>query len=782
MREKRLPILYLFATLFLISGAAGLISEIVWERLLELYFGVTMISVTLIVSAYMAGLGVGSLIGGRIARHLKSTLFLYGLLEIGIALFGVVSPGIIVWIGEATAGSSYVLVFLISFAVLLIPTTLMGATLPLLTQSFVDRVEISGQVIGLLYGINTLGAAIGALLAGYVLVGFYGFEGTVYIAVFLNTVVGLCAFLLSRWQFAQAVEPEVPELTTGAVVVPWGYKTILLSSFLVGFLGLSFEMLWIRILLIVNKNTAYAFPSILFVFLFGLALGGYFWGRKADASSNPVALFCKIQLAGAAVAAFTFLLFGLSLQSNVPWIENFFETQKPVIPFIESNREFFFSKRALLASLWDYFLPIFGMVLPASLILGGGLPVLDRLSINNPLLSGRRVGDIHLANIIGSVAGSLAVSFVLLPAVGSEWTLKLLILFTFLFPTFYFLDKGNRSGKRFASRNDFALISIGLIALVGVFLLPGRGVFYQLLYAAGTAQETVISESGDSVLALTYEPETAGQAGVFWIGGEINSFFPPGGTYESRALACAGASQPKRILVIGFGGGYSTLFFKSIPGVEEIVVVELLGDIAPFLSHNVESTRIMLGDPRITYIVDDGRRYLNTFPNETFDLISIDPLRDHTAGHNNLYSEEALKIYRSHLTPGGVLCAWMDEFHSIPYTMAQVFPYVDQFQNEFMVAGNQSVVYHTDYMNDVAASYTQLTGEIYGPDGVVSLDTLSALDPFLRDQDQILRDEVGKKILRDMEPWLEYYLFVKPVKEKIRQSPDVVVNFENRIR
>jgi len=779
MKKNRPLVLYLFAALFLISGAAGLIYEIVWERLLELYFGVTMISVTLIVSAYMAGLGVGSLLGGRIARHLKSTLLMYGLLEIGIALFGVLSPKIIVWIGQATAGSSYVLVFLISFAILLVPTTLMGMTLPLLTQSFVDRVEISGQVIGLLYGINTLGAAFGAVLAGYVLVGFYGFEGTLYIAVLLNGAVGLCAFILSRWQRIATTEPE-PEQIASAGVTAWGYKTILLSSLLVGFIGLGFEMLWIRILMIVNKNTAYSFPSILFVFLFGLALGGYFWGRKADRASNPVALFCKIELAGAAVAAFTFLLFGLSLELNAPWVENFFETQNPLIPFIRIKQEFFFSKSVLLANLWGYFMPILLMVFPASLILGGGLTVLDRLSIHNPLLAGRRVGDIHLANIIGSVAGSLVISFLLLPTLGSEWTLKLLILSTFLFPAFYYLDKVNKSGKQSLSRHDYSLIAIGLIALIGVFLLPRRGEFYQRLYASGTKQDVIVSESGDSVLALTYEPDSARQRGIFWIGGEVNSFFPPKGVYENRALVCAGASRPERILIIGFGGGYSTLFYKSIPDVNEIVIVELLGDIAPFLTRNVDSARLTLSDPRIAYLVDDGRRYLNAFPQEKFDLISIDPLRDHTAGHNNLYSEEALNIYQSHLTPDGVLCTWMDEFHIIPNTMAQVFPYVDQFENEFMIASNQPITYQTDYMAQAAGNYANLTGEIYGPDGKVALDALSS-KIFLRDQDQILTDEKHRQTLRDMDPWLEYYFFVTPKKEEIHSSPDAIMNFEGRI-
>jgi predicted membrane-bound spermidine synthase len=433
----------------------------------------------------------------------------------------------------------------------------------------------------------------------------------------------------------------------------------------------------------------------------------------------------------------------------------------------------------LLSNLWSYFLPVLILVLPASLILGGGLPVLDRISIQNPLLSGRRVGDIHLANILGSVAGALVVSFLWLPAFGSEWTLKLLVLSTLLFPTFYLFDQAARPSR---NRMDYALISLVVLASISVLLLPRRGAFYHRLYSSGTQQDVLISESGDSVLALTYEPDRARQTGVFWIGGEVNSFFPPEGTYESRALVCAGASRPKRVLIIGFGGGYSALFYKSIPEVDEIVIVELLGDIAPFLTRHMDSARITLDDPRTTYIVDDGRRYLNAFPHEKFDLISIDPLRDHTAGHNNLYSNEALTIYRSHLTPNGVLCAWMDEFHIIPHTMAQVFPYVDQFENEFMVAGTNPIAYDKEYMDRAAQHYANLTGDIYGPQGRVSLDADSSLDMFLRDQAQILTDEKQKPTLRDMNPWLEYYLFVKPLREEIHKNPDVVMKFESRLR
>jgi spermidine synthase len=760
MQRRQSIFLFLFAGLFLVSGAAGLVYQIVWERLLELFFGVTMVSVTLIVGAFMAGLGLGSLLGGRLARRVENTLLVYGLLELGVAGFGLVSQPLIFWIGQKTAGSPYALVFLLSFLILLFPTTLMGMTLPFLTQSFVHRVETSGSVIGILYGINTLGAAFGTALAGFVLIGIYGFDGTTYIAVAMNALVGFLAVILARWQRQSAQTPE-PEPQLVVPVTRWGYGTILISSFLVGFIGLGFEMLWIRILHIVNKNTAYSFPSILFIFLLGLALGGYIFGRAADKSKNPILLFCKIEITGAILAAFTLLVFWWSLQYNPPWIQNFFETQKPALPFLKVQHEWLLSKRVLFTSLLDYFLPILILVLPASILQGGGLPVLDRIAIHNPALAGRRVGDIHLANIVGSVTGTLVISFILLPGIGSEWTLKLLALLTASFATFYVF----RFTSRDDSKQDLPRLAVfGLVLLLGIVLTPGKGQFYTRLYETGMQQAAIISESGDSVLALTYVPGTDKQEGLFWIGGEVNSFFPPDSVYENRALACAGASEPKRVLVIGFGGGYTTLFFKAIPSVNQIVVVELLGDIAPFLTANQESARVTLSDPRVTYIVDDGRRYLNASPNEKFDLITIDPLREHTAGHNNLYSEEAMRLYLEHLSPGGVLCAWMKEDRVIPHTIARVFPYADQYTNELVIASNAPISYNRDYMDLIANDYKTFVDRLY-PNGLPAYpSTEVAMAGLVANQDDILKADKNTLYLTDLKPWLEYYLLRKPIK------------------
>lgn len=380
--KNRLPLL-LYAALFFLSGAAGLIYEIVWERLLELYFGVTLTAITLIVAAYMGGLGVGSLIGGQIAQRARKPALLYGAAEVGIGLFGLVSPFLINGIGQHTAGAPYALVFLLSFGLLMIPTFLMGMTLPLLTQTFVRRVESSGRTIGLLYGINTLGAAFGALLAAYVLIGLGGFYGAILTGVALNLVAGVGA-LGFGWQ--ARVSNEAEEAATGPSSVTLKYQAILLSAFLVGFIDMSLEMAWFRVIGILNKNTAYGFPSVLAVFLVGLAAGGWIWGGRADKSKDAVALFWKLQLGVGITVALSFLVLWGAL--HVPPLERWFEhvlarPQMPIPPYLKIQDEFIFSRRAMATGLAEYFLPILLLVLPGSLLMGGGLPVLDRIAIRS---------------------------------------------------------------------------------------------------------------------------------------------------------------------------------------------------------------------------------------------------------------------------------------------------------------------------------------------------------------------------------------------------------------
>ena len=190
----------------------------------------------------------------------------------------------------------------------------------------------------------------------------------------------------------------------------------------------------------------------------------------------------------------------------------------------------------------------------------------------------------------------------------------------------------------------------------------------------------------------------------------------------------------------------------------------MLSDIKPFLTANLESARVTLKDSRITYIVDDGRRYLNAYPNEKFDLIAIDPLREHFAGHNNLYSEQAMRLYLDHLSPGGVLCAWTKEDRIVPHTVARVFPYADLYLNELMIASNANITYNRDYMEGIASDYRRFVDQLY-VDGLPGYPTtVNALSGLVANQNDILEKEKDTPYLTDLKPWLEYYLLRKPIK------------------
>lgn len=744
----------LVSILFFLSGAAGLIYQTVWVRLLELYFGVTLTASTLIVGAYMAGLGLGSMLGGRIASKSKNTILLYGLIEAGIGVFGIFSPTLINWIGQNTAGSPYVLVFILSFVLLLVPTLLMGMTLPLLTQAFVTRVETSGQVIGLLYGINTLGAAIGALISGYILMGWFGFNGALLSAAALNFLVGASAVQLrTRFEIRSEARPAKVSAPPREL---WGYEAILFSAFLTGFIGMGFEMLWFRLLGVFNKHTAYGFPSILFVFLIALALGGWYWGRRIDSSRDPVRLFWTLQIMVGVVTTSSFLLMWILINQPQlqPWLrENFNQRQQPTPSLIRIGEQLLFSRRIFLLGLLEYFLPILLMVLPAGLLMGGGLPSLDRIAIDQVSLSGRRVGDIHLANIVGSVSGTLATSFILLPTLGSELTLKVLSVLTLTFLVIYLLTQRKLLQK--------SMLGLPLILILLIFFLPGRGQFYTRLYQTASGLKSVaLRESGDGILAITFRGDKSDPADL-WIAGIKNSFFPSDGEYERSALTCASASHPRRILIIGLGGGNTANFIASLPGVEEVVIVELMEELGAFLNEHVPVAQSALNRPFVRYIVDDGRRYLYANPDEQFDMIFIDPLWSFTAGHNNLYSQEAVRLYQSHLADNGVFCAWVNESHFIPKTVATIFPYNDLFDT-YLVNGNQPLEYDADYMNQAYQNYLDTQSIFLDPSAAETMNPQAILKHSKQSRTKIIKDGEGIPALTDLTPWLEYYYVCPP--------------------
>ena len=233
--------------------------------------------------------------------------------------------------------------------------------------------------------------------------------------------------------------------------------------------------------------------------------------------------------------------------------------------------------------------------------------------------------------------------------------------------------------------------------------------------------------------------------------------------------------------MVGLGGGTTAHFLSALPGVEKIVVVEILDDLGEFLSGNLEVVDATLADPRVRYVIDDARRYLYSRPDERYDLISIDPLRRYSSGHNNLYSLEAMELYRSHLTPNGVLCAYVDQRNILPATMAAVFPFVDQFRIRMAVGADRPLEYGLEYMERASRAYLNIAGESLAPEASLALEPRTLLSEFLRDQGQIALDERETPLLSDLEPYLEYYYLAKLAVKPIRFPPEMRAAFRRRI-
>lgn len=288
--------------------------------------------------------------------------------------------------------------------------------------------------------------------------------------------------------------------------------------------------------------------------------------------------------------------------------------------------------------------------------------------------------------------------------------------------------------------------------------MPDRGKFYQRFYQVATQHKKVsVQESADGVLALMFRNQTQDPSALY-IGGLQNSFFPSKGEYESPILTCAAAAHPERVLIIGLGGGNTAKFVSQIATVKEIVIIELKRDLGDFLNQYVQVAQYVFSQPHVNYIVDDGRRFLYAHPYEKFDLIFIDPLFSYTAGHNNLYSREAMELYKKHLSEGGVFCAWVNEGHFIPKTAASVFQYSDFF-GFFLVNSEQPIIYDLDKMNTLSDIFFQdLPSELWSQAAELMIPE-RVMKNKISDQTTILEAEYFTLVLTDMTPWLEYFYF-----------------------
>lgn len=741
---------------FFFSGFSSLIYQVVWQRLLTTYYGVGSVSITLIVSVYMFGLGLGALAGGFLAERVRKKIIIYFFIELLLGIFGLASLPFLSVLGRATAGSSYAVALGCMFLFLCIPTFLMGTTLPLLTKIYNGIIRNFLASISVLYFINTLGAAIGSLVASYIIISFFGLDTGIYAAAAINIVLAVIIFS-ARSLPRPYDDPAVLQGTTGQSAEGMG-KAAYLLVFITGFLAIGYEIVWFRVIGVLVKESAYAFSSVLAVYLFGIALGSL-WIERFIAHRQSIQkknlffiLQCCIAVYGLVVIIGYYYMtrytsFGFLTQLSFSQIThpNFDLLLAPESSFSFVSKKQLFIK---IFALIDVFLwPLFFVLIP-TMLMGASFPLVSSLALSRENREGSTVGRIYFCNILGNVLGGIVTGFILLPLLNTETTL---LAFGITGLLFALLITG-AADTLFAKIRRWVLTSAAIIAALLFF--PSRGDLYKAMHNAW-GDETRLSEGVDGVILTHHnsDPSSPFQT-LLYINGSFHGFLPGHHFYAGAMEFFSYSPRPEHVLIIGYGIGTLTDAVLRSPRVKKVTLVEL----SETLMRNLKQLpfcRRTLEDSRLDLIIDDGRRYLIRTP-ETFDLIMMDPLKTTWAYSNNLYSQEFFRLAQSRLNKGGILCLFMGGEPVMAKTLISVFDHVRDYGGGFFAS-------NTSFTKTASSAKDYLT--FFSPADKESIDAIYKNLKCIAEKPLLQQITAGYPFNKDLKPILEYYLGIQ-AKEK----------------
>jgi predicted membrane-bound spermidine synthase len=643
--------------LFFASGFAALLYQVVWQRLLTLVTGLDLLSVTTIVGAFMLGMGIGNLVGGRWADRLqfRSLLTAFAVAELVIGACALVSAPLYhdFFYREVAPVTSAPLVLLLAAASLLLPTFCMGLTLPLLAKALTTRLELAPARIGGLYGWNTLGAALGAGIGAAVLIRRLGYGDSLLVGAAVNAVAAAVALLL-RARLVGAGPPSPVAATPAAGVATanpagLGLRGWTALYFLSGFVALGLELTWFRLLGVILKPTAFTFPLLLTLFLAGVGLGSLAGRRLAPRSAAPFQRFLACQAAIPLYAALSVAMFAWAAADGpgpaLARLREYLGSYEPIA--------FRFDFLALKPGQLALYLGVpAALILPPTFLMGLSFPYLQRCVQSDLGTLGSRVGRLQTANIAGSVAGVVAVGTVLLEFAGTAGTLRLLAAVSAVF-LWLLVQRSALHGAR-----------VGAIVVVAaaVAVVPGQQGLWAALH--GTQPDRAIVGEGASGLSVLTNAaaDFSGPTTVF-VSGVGQSWVPYGGGHTLLGLVPALLHPvPRDVLVIGLGSGDTLFAAAGRPETHRATGVEIIAQQLPTLRQLYARTgyaalATLLGDPRFRHVSGDGRGYLLREP-ARYDVIEADALRPGSAYAGNLYSREYFELVRSRLNPGGLAVTW----------------------------------------------------------------------------------------------------------------------------
>jgi spermidine synthase len=653
--------------IFLLSGAAGLIYEVVWARQLVLVFGNTTQAISAILTGYFGGLAIGSVVGGRIADRVRSPLRMYGILELGLVVVVLITPLLFRSLHEVyragygsleTMPTTLALIrYALALAALAPATILMGATLPSLSRYLAREPKELGGNFGRLYAINTLGAVVGTIVAGLVLIELLGLSMTLLVGAIGSATAGLAAIALDLRSARQsggpnaARESEIATASAGTdlasqpigseVTITRAVRRLALTvAFVSGLTSLGYQVLWTRLLASGSGNATYVFTLILATFLVGLSIGAVFVTRRLTRTRNLVAWLGFAQLATAII-----VLAGLPILTG----------RVPAGPLFQ---------RVLL------------IVLPGTLALGVTLPMASNLIGLGAHRVGRDAGLLLGANTIGAIAGTFLIPFAAIPWIGSIRALVLLALINAGLGLMLVLFARDAPPKHLSARTLTTAGALVTAVATVALLVPSPFV---------TDPGEVRMDRAGAVYASMEDEIAAVQAGKIrgWERLYVGGIGMTALTVDAKLMPLIPEMvrpSASRMLVIAFGMGSS--YRTALRSGLDVDGVELVPSVPKMLNYFQPDAAAVLANPHGRLIIADGRNYVE-LSDRTYDIVMVDPPPPiHSSGTSVLYSREFYAASAARLAPDGVMMEWMptgqsiDEFKAHVRTFASVFPNV----------------------------------------------------------------------------------------------------------
>ena len=754
------PIVWL---IFIFSGASGLIYQVIWMRQLTLIFGSTVFATSTVLTAFMAGLALGSYYFGRKIDEstgrgeVTAPLRMYALLEAGIGAFCLVWPLIL-----SALGALYVLIhrnitsefytlslirFVLTFGVILIPSTLMGGTLPVLTRFFVKRLEQLGTNIGILYALNTFGAVIGTVAAGFFLIEALGVRWTLGVGIAINFAVAAIALALTQ-KVSGTEADEPPEETQHAESEDVSYlpekQLVLWAIGISGFCALAYEVLWTRIMVFFLGSTTYAFATMLAAFLFGIALGSMVFSRWVDRIKQPIAVFGIVQLG---IGLFALIL--------MPAFEELYGMSQAFQSTFGSSR------------FWAFFSCFLVMCLP-TFLMGASFPLVTKIYTGSARQLGRSIGNIYAVNTVGSILGAFCAGFILIPLLGIRPSIVLTVVLNTGIGCFLIFRSRQltETGKSLLQGVGIGMPVLNTGLAVVLLLTVNQPLFLKsTIFKTQRPGDTLIdyNEEVDATVTTLKDDE-----GVYRLYVDTNQA-ADASRWDSPShrviahLPLLLHPRPKQALVVGFGMGLTSHSITQ-HGVRVDAIELSSGVISAAQKHFTHINGNVFENPLFNYRLNDGRNHI-LMTKTKYDMIStgiIHPLV--SAGSSNIYTADFYRLCRRILSEDGIMCQWVplhrlpeSHYKMIVRTFIEVFPHTTlwyKYTPDFVILIGTPEPLRIDYRNFMARAQIASIHEGLAAD---DLDGPSLLDSFMMGPETVREYAGVGPIHTDNRPRLEFF-------------------------